>query len=116
METQIAKVVRICRKELAQRSSTFFLVYTDVDTETHRILTKATSNSTPEGISAILHLLLQPTAEAVNVLKQALIDANCNLDSSFRLADPEEKAQELLAKLCGLFTIKGIEPQKPSEE
>lgn len=100
METQIAKIVRAVRKELASRSSTFVLIYTDVDLNTNEILTKVTSNSTPEGISAILSLLLEPTEEAVQWLQQTLEDGDGDV-------------RGMLVQLCKRLTIKGIAQPAP---
>jgi hypothetical protein len=105
METQIAKAVREFRKALAERSSTFFLVYTDVDVRTNQILTKVTSNSTPEGISAILGLLLEPTEKAIAFLEDCIADG-CSAEKRHELA------QQMGNEFCKLLTIKGIEPTK----
>jgi hypothetical protein len=110
METKIAKAVRIFRKELAEKSSTFFLVYTDVDVITNQILTKVTSNSTPEGISAILSLLLEPTEQAIKLLAEAGVASDCTFDSV-----RETRIRELCDRLCKLFAVKGIAPTKTPE-
>jgi hypothetical protein len=109
METKIAKAVRAFRKELAEKSSTFFLVYTDVDVCTNQILTKVTSNSTPEGISAILSLLLEPTEAAAEMLAAYLPSENP------REYNVKVAREELLPQLCKLFTVKGVTPTKASE-
>jgi hypothetical protein len=107
METKIAKAVRTFRKELAEKSSTFFLVYTDVDMDTNQILTKVTSNSTPEGISAILSLLLEPTEAAITFLADCL-----KTNTKDEAAD---LARRLCVELCKMLVIKGIAPTKAPE-
>ena len=112
MKASIAKIVGEFRKDMAERHSTFFIVYTDVDKTTGAVLTKVTSNSTQEGISAILSLLLEPTEEAVKVTMDAL-----DADKGFFSTRPKrmERARELLERLTKLYKAKGfdIKPVEP---
>jgi hypothetical protein len=78
METIIARSVRAFRRALAEQHSTFFLVYTDADLATGETRTMVTSNSTSDGISAILGLLLEPTEKAITTLVSVLLE---NTDS-----------------------------------
>jgi hypothetical protein len=109
METKIAKTVRAFRAALAQEHSTFFLVYTDSDLATGAVRTMVTSNSTTEGISAILGLLLEPTDAAVDLLELALAS---EIADEADLQENREHARLLLDQLRKMFTVKGLESLK----
>ena len=111
METQIAKIVRMFRKELASRNSTFFLIYSDIDVRSNQVTVKVTTNSTVEGVSSILGTVLEPTEAALFRVMDAF-----QTYASMRVGDSGvlDSARGLLTDICKLLTIKNIEPSAPS--
>ena len=111
MKTSIPKIVGEFRKMMQAFHSTYFLIYTDIDTKTHEILTKTTSNSTPVGITAIFSLLLEPSEEAVQMMIKALPRPSWFASRAKR----EKQARALLDQLRKMFKLREVE-QKPVEQ
>jgi hypothetical protein len=104
METQIAKIVRVFRKELASRNSRFFLIYSDVVVETNQVMVKVTTNTPVEEVPSMLGSVIEPTMDAANLIGMALIEAR-NSQLGY---DPGSAAIEVLRQVCKLLTIKNI--------
>jgi hypothetical protein len=114
MKTSIAKIVGEFRSALVPFHSTFFLIYTDIDKPIGAIKTVVTSNSTPEGITAILSLVLEPSEAAVALLVKALPRP----DWFSSRAKREKQARAVLDQLRCMFVVakmdaKPVVPSKP---
>lgn len=97
----IVKIVKQFRADLAARKSTFFLVYSDLDPQTREVALKVTSNSTPDGISAMLRLLLCLNEESVEAFQTTLLREPS--------APSLERTRELLEAFCRTLTVRAVE-------
>jgi hypothetical protein len=118
--TDLDKTVAELRTKLARAGARFPLIYSDKNHLTQMIDTKITSNSSPEGVRAILTYILRPTKEATALLTQALVDtAKAAVGGTPEAIDKAieelaflEGAKALLERMRPHFTIVGWEDEK----
>lgn len=103
------QVIARLRKEMAGAGITFFMVYCFPDVVADTFYTKVTSNSTREGITAILSTILQPTDAAVQLLVAAFARQAQALASQTDVQLDTDAARHLLEELCKRFTLHGWE-------
>lgn len=106
----VPKIVGEFRRDMAERHSTFFLLYSDVDRTTGEVVVRATSNSTAFGIGAMLAPLLEPSEAAVQMMIKALPRPGWFASRAKR----EKQARDLLAKLCNMLVLSKMDA-KPVE-
>ena len=119
--TQLEKTVAEVRAKLARTGAKFLLIYTDTNHLTQRVDTRMTSNSSPEGVRAILSYIIRPTQGATALLAQALVDtAKASAGSTLEVIDKaaaelafSEAAKVVFEKLRPHLTIVGWEEEKP---
>jgi hypothetical protein len=119
--TELDKTVAELRAKLARAGSRFLLVYTDKNHLKQTIDTRVTSNSSPEGVRAILTYIIRPTQEATALLAKTLIDVAKasagvtpeSIDKAVAELAFSEAAKVVFEKLRPLLTIVGWENEKP---
>lgn len=72
--TKLEEIVAEFRNKLSDCGSKFLLVYTEDNLVTEKQDCRITSNSSQQGVRAILTFLLRPTDEAITVIQRALED------------------------------------------
>jgi len=65
---QLDETVKELREKLAKAGATFLLVYAAPNVLTDTVDTRITSNSSQQGVRAILNYILRPTGEALKLL------------------------------------------------
>lgn len=113
----VETIVARFREEMQIADSKFFLAYTVVNPLNDEVGVKLTSNSSQEGIRAILSAILRPTGKALDLLAQEIAgSARAGMDLKEAeitqlLAEGRfrEGAKVLFEQLRMLYTIVGWE-------
>lgn len=122
----VETIVARFREEMQIAGSKFFLAYTVVDPLNDEVGVKLTSNSSQEGIRAILSAILRPTGKALDLLARELAgSARAGMDfeekeiiQALATGSFHAGAKLLFEQLRMLYTIVGWEddamkPQPP---
>lgn len=117
----LEEVINQFRAGLAKQDVTFLLVYSYKNLIADTYDTKIASNSSQQGVRAILSAILRPTAKATAMIAQALED--CARASVGILPEAIDRAQSagtfvgaataLFEQLRPYFTIAGWEREMP---
>jgi hypothetical protein len=132
MNPEIEALIAEYREKLDKAGATFLLVYAykrtsgilvtpNKETVAEQDVCQISSNSSKEGIRAILHAILTPTKETVELMARAFhttavaaIDVTKGaLDAAHRAGVFREAALGLLNHMRPHWTIKGWEADKP---
>lgn len=125
MNPEIEKLIAEYRKKLHDAGAAFLIIYAYKNPITDANVCQISSDSSQQGIRAILHSILEPTKEARNLLARAFHDtavAACGtirgaIDKATEDGVFTKTADNLFEMLRPYWTIKGWEKdeqQKPS--
>jgi hypothetical protein len=122
MTNETEQLVIEYKDKLDKAGATFLLVYAYKNPISDQNVCQISSNSSKEGIRAILHAILMPTKETVDLMTKAFFDLAVSTIGITETAIAgahcagvfHEAARSLLAQMRPHWTIKGWENGKPA--
>jgi hypothetical protein len=120
MNPKIEDLIAEYKEKLDEAGATFLLVYAYKTLVAQQDVCQISSNSSKEGIRAILHAILMPTREGLALLERALYSSasaatntlQMAIDAAQRTGAFADAAKNLFEQLRPYWTIRGWENDK----